>query len=180
MAADVSPDLGPRVMLILRRYLTLAALSFWQGGFTFYAAVVVPVGQELTSHLEQGFITRRVTFYLNLSGAAALAILAWDLFAPDASRLRRLGRVGLWLFMTGALGYLFVLHDQLDSLLLPAEHRITDIKTFRPGHRVYLWVSTVQWFAALLYLGLSLAAWRAEDQRSETNVPRHDQKPEVG
>ena len=31
-------------MRILRRYLVVIALMFWQGGFTFYAAVVVPVG----------------------------------------------------------------------------------------------------------------------------------------
>jgi hypothetical protein len=158
-------------MRILRRYLTLAVLSFWQGGFTFYAAVVVPVGQELTSHLDQGFITRRVTFYLNLSGAAALLILAWDLFAPDFSRWRRMGRVGLWVVLIAAQVYLFVLHDQLDDLLLP-DKKITDVKSFRPSHRLYLWVSTAQWFAALFYVGLSLAAWRAEDQRSGANSLR--------
>ena len=46
-------------MTILRRFLVLIALFFWQGGFTFYAAVVVPVGQQvLHSHLRQGFVTQ--------------------------------------------------------------------------------------------------------------------------
>ena len=75
-------------MILLRRFLVLVALMFWLGGFTFYAAVVVPVGQEdLGSHLEQGFITRQVTKYLNLSGAIALLLLAWDVVAShDRSR----------------------------------------------------------------------------------------------
>ena len=51
----------------LRRFLVLAALMFWQGGFTFYAAVVIKVGQDvLGSHRRQGFVTRRVAQYLNL------------------------------------------------------------------------------------------------------------------
>ena len=75
-----------------RRLLVLAALMFWQGGFTFYAAVVVPVGKEvLGSHFNQGRITRRVTVYLNLAGAVALLPLAWDAAASAdrAARWRR-------------------------------------------------------------------------------------------
>ena len=83
-------SLSPRMhlpMISLRRYLVLLALSFWQGGFTFYAAVVVPVGQEVFGHLRQGFITRQVTVYLNLAGAVALLVLVWDLVAArDPSR----------------------------------------------------------------------------------------------
>ena len=46
----------------LRRFIVLVALCFWQGGFTFYAGVVVPVGTDvLGSSLKQGFVTRRVT-----------------------------------------------------------------------------------------------------------------------
>jgi hypothetical protein len=45
--------------------LTLIALFFWQGGFTFYASVVVPIGQEVFGPLRQGFLTRQVTVYLN-------------------------------------------------------------------------------------------------------------------
>jgi hypothetical protein len=38
---------------VLRRLLLLLALMFWQGGFMFYGAVVVPVGAEaLGSHRE--------------------------------------------------------------------------------------------------------------------------------
>src|SRR5215468_6101686 len=78
------------MFILVRRFLVLVALMFWQGGFTFYAAVVVPVGQnELGSHLQQGFITRQVTDYLNLSGAIALFLLGCDV---AASRDRSTGR----------------------------------------------------------------------------------------
>ncbi len=167
-------------MVFLRRYLALAALFFWQGGFTFYAAVVVPVGQEvLGSHLEQGLITRRVTFFLNVSGVAGCAVLAWDLFGTaDLSRWRRWTRIGLWGVMVGTLGVLFVLHARLDSLLDPEEHAVLDHRTFRHGHRIYLWLSTAQWAAALLSLALTLRAWRVEDRRPERATPARDHRQE--
>ena len=47
--------------IVLRRLLLLLTLMFWQGGFMFYGAVVVPVGSEvLASDTGQGFITRSV------------------------------------------------------------------------------------------------------------------------
>src|SRR5947209_1507439 len=103
---------------VLRRFIVLAALMFWQGGFTFYAAVVVPVGQSvLGSHRRQGMITRVVTDYLNLTGAAALVPLAWDA-AVAAGGLRR-GRWLAWAVMAAAQAALVVLHGQLNQLLDP-------------------------------------------------------------
>src|SRR5579871_1207813 len=73
------------VLILVRRYLVLTALMFWQGGFTFYAAVVVPIGTaQLGGATEQGFITRHVAWYLNVAGAVALVILAWDAAATRA------------------------------------------------------------------------------------------------
>src|ERR1700746_354095 len=75
-----------RAMTVVRRWLLLWALMFWQGGFTFYGGVVVPVGSAvLGSEREQGFITRKVTNYLNLAGAVALAIWGWDLSVGRAT-----------------------------------------------------------------------------------------------
>jgi hypothetical protein len=166
-------------MVFLRRYLALAALFFWQGGFTFYAAVVVPVGQEEFGHLKQGFITRRVTFYLNLSGIAALLLLAGDLLAScDPSLRRRLARGGLWLVMLLILVGLFFLHPQLDQLLVRKGFLNTDPEAFRPLHRLYLWISTAQWAAALLYLALTLRAWRAEDRGPERATQARDHRQE--
>jgi hypothetical protein len=151
----------------------LAALMFWQGGFTFYAAVVVPVGQKvLGSPREQGFITRRVTSYLNLSGAVALLPLAWDAAASgDQSALRRRLRRLLWIVMLVALGLLFWLHQRLDALLDPEALRIRQHQVFHTSHRLYLWVSTVQWGCTLVYAVLALQAWRAEDRGRAESAP---------
>src|SRR5437667_11660411 len=100
------------MMTLLRRLAGLFALMFWQGGFTFYASVVVPVGQSvLQSHLEQGFITRQVTNYLNLAGAVCLVCLAWDLAAStEPSTWRRRARWAAWLGMAFALVILVWFH----------------------------------------------------------------------
>lgn len=152
---------------LVRRLLVLIALMFWQGGFTFYASVVVPIGQDvLGSHLSQGFITRQVTKYLNLSGAVALLVLALDLAAArETAWVRRL-RWLLWLGMVGALVVLVELHPRMDHLLEPATQTILDYEAFTSMHRVYLWVSTVQWGFGLAFAWLTLRAWREAD-RSE-------------
>jgi hypothetical protein len=162
------------MFVFLRRYLALAALLFWQGGFTFYAAVVVPIGQQvLGSHLEQGFITREVTGWLNLSGVVALPLLAGELvLARDPCRVRRWLRASLWLLMALTLAGLYLLHARLDPYLDPVEHTLDNRQAFRPLHRLYLWTNTVQWLAAVVYLGLSLIVWRAEDHGSHADRAR--------
>jgi Na+-driven multidrug efflux pump len=167
------PGLPSLLALYARRYLALAALFFWQGGFTFYAAVVVPVGQDvLGSHFEQGLITRRVTVYLNLAGAIALLPLVWDAVGTrDPAPWRRRLRLLLWLGMAAALVALYRLHPLVDQYLELDSHNLTDRRAFRHYHRLYLWVSTVQWGCAVVYLLLSLLAWRAEDRRGLLATP---------
>jgi hypothetical protein len=151
---------------LLRRFLVVAALMFWQGGFTFYGAVVVPIGADvLESHTAQGFITRRVTNYLNLAGAVALPVLAWDVLAStDPVRWRRWLRWLAWLTAAVALGLLVWLHEHLDVLLDPVNFLILDRAAYRSNHEIYLNISTVQWAACLLGLALTLWAWRLEDR----------------
>jgi hypothetical protein len=154
------------VVTVLRRFLVLTALMFWTGGFTFYAAVVVPVGAEvLGSHREQGYITRHVSNYMNLSGAVALPLFALDTASTrDPSRWRRRIRWLSCLGMTLTLLALAWLHPQLDTLLGQAEVSNFNVVTFRPLHRTYLWTSTAQWGFAVLYTASAIGAWRAEDK----------------
>jgi hypothetical protein len=138
---------------------------FWQGGFTFYAAVVVPVGQQELGSLQQGFITRQVTNYLNLSGAVALMLLGWDLAASrDQSARRRWTRWAAWVGMISMLLALAWLHQHLDQLLNLELRELANPRAFRTGHRWYLWLSTVQWAIGLSFAVLTLFAWRAEDR----------------
>ena len=137
---------------------------FWQGGFTFYSAVVVPIGGSvLRSEPTQGFITREVTEYLNLAGVVALAIWAWELSAEPLPR--RLLSWSLWLVMAAALAALFWLHVRMDAHLDPDELRIHNRSGFRTLHRAYLILSTVQWVAALVLLGGTLRAWMKSANR---------------
>src|SRR5262249_12929601 len=151
----------------VRRVLVLIALSFWQGGFTFYAAVVVPVGTEvLNSTLRQGFITRRVTHYLNLTAAVALVVLGWEVLASrDPAQWRRRACRGVWVFAVLCQGLLFWLHPRLDSLLRVKGRLILDREAFRPQHQLYLWTHTLQWATALAFLVLCVWGWRAADAK---------------
>src|SRR5690606_34269923 len=128
------------VLKLFRRYVVLVALMFWMGGFTFYTAVVVPEGTRvLGSPLRQGFITREVTWWLNVSGAVALAILAADvILTHDPSRLRRMSRGTLILLMAGCQGFLFWLWEWLNAMLDPVARTVTS-GDFYNAHRVYLW-----------------------------------------
>jgi hypothetical protein len=154
-------------MVYFRRLLTVIALAVWQGGFTFYTAFVVPIGTEvLGSATRQGFITRRVTDALNACGAFALSLMALELVTSrDPRRPRSAARAILYVLMIAAAVTLFMLHGRLEALLDVTDEDVVDRHAFRPLHRAYLWISSLQWACAAVYLALSLAAWRAEDTR---------------
>jgi hypothetical protein len=161
------------VPTLVRRFVVLAALLFWEGGFTFYAAVVVEVGQQQIGHRQQGFITREVAYSLNLAGGIALVLLAWDTTATrQRSARRRMARWGAWGWMAVTLVVLVALYREMDGLLIAhgGRHDITDPDWFRKLHRWYLWTITAQWVAALVYGWLTLQAWRDEDQAKATGI----------
>src|SRR5580700_10244682 len=99
-------------MTLVRRFLLLVSIAFWQGGFMFYGGVVVPVGAAvLGSEVEQGFITQAVTNYLN--GAGAVCVTVWGIMLwLDAPRSSWLGRTSwaLWSGLVVTLGLLIGLH----------------------------------------------------------------------
>jgi hypothetical protein len=155
------------LMSFVRRYLLLLALMFWVGGFTFHGAVVVQVGnQVLGSHLEQGYITRSASNYLNLAGAVALVLWAWDIVAAGRPGGRRRFCWSIWTVLVLSLGLLVWLHARLDDLLASDSFRILDRSRFRELHRLYLHVSTIQWVGSLVLLGETLLAWQRNDQSS--------------
>jgi hypothetical protein len=152
-----------RLVVICRRFLVLAALAFWQGGFTFYSTVVVPTGQRvLSSPSEQGFVTRHVTNYLNVAGAVSLALLLWDALA---AKTRKKSRLAAWSLMTVLLIMQAWLHAYIDRFLDVDSMSVVDQERFYVAHESYLTVSAVQWFCALTFVFLSLVAWR-DDQHS--------------
>jgi hypothetical protein len=149
-------------MALVRRFLVQLALIVWVGGFTFYGAVVVPVGRHEFGG-EFARVTRLVTLALNVTGAVALVPCLWDVVRCGDASVRRQGvRWVAWAGLALTLAVLFWLHRLL-SLHLLAGLPSSD-PVFRAAHRAYLIVGTLQWLCGLIFLGASLGAWRAEDR----------------
>ena len=142
-------------MSTLRRFLVIQALMLWQGGFLFYAAVVVPTGTEVFNSFGQGIVTRHVTDWLNGIGAVAVAVLAWDQWANGDSRRQARVRWGLWAVLAGSLAGLALVHRRLE----PYVDSTMEVREFYAWHRVYLIAAAAQWVAGLAYVAVMLRAW---------------------
>jgi hypothetical protein len=142
-------------MSTVRRFLVIQALLFWQGGFLFYAAVVVPIGTEVHGSFGQGMVTRHVTDWMNVIGGVAVAILAWDQWANGDPRGYRVARWGLWFVLAGGLVALAVIHPRIE----PYIDSTMEYRTFYQWHRIYLYVASAQWVAGLTYVAVMLRAW---------------------
>jgi hypothetical protein len=152
-------------MRTVLRFLVVQALMLWQGGFLFYAAVVVPTGTDvLGSAAAQGVITGHVTEVMNDIGLSALIVLAIDArLTLDSSDRRTELRWWCWAvaFLCQLLLYYF--HQLLVAFMDPTRTRVVIHPPFRPVHRLYLWTITIQWMSCLLLVWFNLRAWRDED-----------------
>ena len=142
-----------------RRFLLFQTWIVWQGGFVFYAAVVVPTATDIVgSPVIQGFVTQEVTRSLNALGAVFHLLLAWTLIAERGTPRWR-WRVALSSLSAALMLALFALHPVLDSFLDPVEQIVDRPKVFYQWHIGYLWVSTTQWVLALANAWLMLGVW---------------------
>jgi hypothetical protein len=148
-------------MKILRRFLLIVALMFWQGGFMFYGAVVVPIVRVKIAGKERSEITRDVTQWMNLAGTVAVLVMFSDVWAggPTARRWRWL----TWLGMVLPLPILVLLHGEMSRQMMDPTFIQTGVMRFLSWHRAYLLCNTFQWLAGMAFVLLSLRAWRAED-----------------
>jgi hypothetical protein len=136
------------------RFVTIGAFAFWQGGFTFYGAVVIQVAPGVFgSHVPVGFITQRVSNWLNLIGAITLLILLCNLLIARSRISRRLmwGLTASWVIMAILLIAQVYMHPMLDRLLDPRAMEITDYERFDRLHKFYLNFASVQWAAAMVH-----------------------------
>jgi hypothetical protein len=158
-------------MTAARRFLVVQALMLWQGGFFFYAAVVVPTGTDvLGSAAAQGAITSRVTDALNVIGVFGLGLICWDVAQTrDTNTRRTAARWWCWSFALVCQYVLFVLHQMMDYFMDAGRSYVVIRPAFYTVHRIYLWVSTVMWVACLFLTWWTLRAWGAE---AEPGVPR--------
>ena len=135
------------------RLLARTALAVWFGGFTFYAAVVVPDLHEHLGGIETGEVSRRVAVVLYAIGAAAL-LLGGLVAAIDRQPGRRwTARLGLLAVNAGLLLALFLMHRSLEIRLDSGGN----LAAFRSFHEVYLTVWTGQWLAILGLMALESA-----------------------
>jgi hypothetical protein len=149
--------------LLIARFAALGAMTFWVGGFTFYAGIVIPILHEFMAESEAGQITRQVTDALNLVGL--VAVVVWSIllimerkFVPRwASQLRLAAFGGAVLLLVGQ----GVVHQILDARLDAGSMR-----GFYPIHRVYVGGSTLQWGLNLALLYLSLVLWNARESEN--------------
>ena len=151
--------------LPLRR-IALLVFAAWWGGLTIYAAIVVPVGADVLDATTQGFVTRRVTHWLNgLAGvAAAAALTEWWGTGRRAAAVTAL-------LLAVTLLILVPIHHQLDRLLDVRTLSVSDPDRFYLWHRVYLWVTTVQWLAGLAHLWGLIASPHVGVDRQEFPGP---------
>lgn len=141
----------------VRRFVLLTTAAVWQGGFVFYAGVVVPAGTELHGHFGQGLVTQRVTNTLNVFGLLCHAAYLWELIG---SRERRKWKWALWAVSLAMLGGLVAIHARMDALIDATGGSVAD--GFRRWHIAYLWLSTSQWLIA------AVLGWHMMGE------PRHD------
>jgi len=150
-----------------RRFLVIAAIAFWLGGFTFYSGVAIPMGVEvLGTHKAVGFITQRVTHWLNIAGVVALSILLINLLLGWRQAGPKLRRVLLitWLIMAAVEVELFIMHPMLDRLLTTVPVReILDEDRFDLLHRAYLWSTTGQWVVGVIHVWCICLLWGREN-----------------
>jgi len=151
---------------MFRRFLLLVSLSFSFGGFSFYAAVVVPIGGEVLDATSQGFVTREVTRVINAVMAVTLLIVSWEAIAGRRNRSRWANRtwsasIALWGLCCMAL---VGLHPRLDSFLDLDGFTVDEPLGFYRLHQVYLWISTVQWLVSLAVIWLLVGSWRDADR----------------
>lgn len=131
----------------MNRFVRLCAnltLAAWWGGLTVYAGIVVPIGTELIGSIEQGFVTQRVTNWLNILATLVLCLSAWNVFASHRRWL-----MATWTVIAISLVALIVLHATLDRMLDSTQHSISDSDHFYFIHRLYLWLTAVQWLAGI-------------------------------
>jgi len=131
----------------LVRFLGRVTLALWLGGFTFYAAFVVPDLHENLGGMETGEISRRVAPFLYAIGGAALALRWLEALTDQGQRAGWPGktRIGLLVVNSLLLSTLVVMQRSMGTRL-DSGGNLTE---FRSLHEVYLTVWTVQWLAIL-------------------------------
>ena len=132
------------------QFILALAVGLWLGGLTFYAGIVVPIGTEIIGGTEQGFITQRVTNWLNVFGLIAIFGLGVNVWW----RGRIWTNVVTWMLIAALQLSLLGLHPLLDDQLDLANRTMRDASWFYACHRVYLILTAAIWLTGLAHVWL--------------------------
>lgn len=146
-------------MNILRQILWVVTFSLWFGGFTFHAALVVPVANSILPDTVQfGFVTQKVTHGINALHGAFLVVATWELvvqYRLTKRRMRWLNQLALSIFISAAaLIGLLLIRVRLDAMMNGTTFQINEPEggSFYGTHAIYLNLSTVAWLAGIAQL----------------------------
>lgn len=154
-------------MIWLSRVLLLLAFGLFWGGLTFYTGFVVRITHDvLADPFDGGLITQRVTEVLQMLGIVTLVLMALNgVMVTRCFPKYGYALLACALLLGVSLTGLFVVHNHLDTIIDIAAGEITDRDRFVVGHRRYNQLTTVEWLATLVYLPITVFAWRSIDAR---------------
>lgn len=118
---------------------------FWLGGITFYISVVVPLGGSVLGADTQGMVTRHVTRVIN-----GLAVPVGGVILVHAIQRRRRCFWLIALLHFAMLACLWFLHGELSARSDQGTGNWFADWSFYDVHRIYLWLSTIQWANAMV------------------------------
>ncbi len=103
----------------------------------------------------------------------AESFLAWK----RARRPWREIQLAVVLLNFGLLAGLVWLHPKMDAMIDLDKKMVHDKAEFYGVHRIYLWLSTFQWFAAWGWLPLTLRVWFADHNKPQQLTTNLNDRP---
>lgn len=134
---------------------TFILFCLWFGGFLFYSGFVISNAYAvLGDHEIVGMITQRVTRVLNIIGVVSSLLLITNLVQSKPSLSPKKLKVAKVLLGTVSLCLisLFIIHGLMSAYIDPEKLELSEYKKFYRLHRIYLIISTVQFFCLLGYI----------------------------
>lgn len=156
------------------RYLVLLVLALHWGGLTFYTGIVVPISHDvLLDPMEGGLITQQVTHWIQLLAVASVVCMLLNaVWCRDKTSRLRIVLFGCPLLLAICTVGQFLVHRNLDAVIVVAEREITDQESFDTNHRWYNQLTTVEWLTSLTYMATMVVAWTRQDSvRGQENKP---------
>lgn len=135
--------------------LVFISFSLWLGGFLFYSAFVIPSAHAvLHDHETVGMITQKATRILNYIGLISCLLLLINFIKAKiflSAKELKYSAILLGLIITSLLA-LFFFHYSMSIFIDPDKLELSEYKKFYRLHRIYLIISTVQFFCLIGYI----------------------------